>query len=120
MLGFTAQNILSGTMPVWYAEDLEEARESGLILDVRSASEFAGGHVEGALNVPHTELRERIDEVRDAAEGRAVFVHCASGVRSYLATRILLGHGLDARNLSGGALTLQQLVEDWAAVPVAQ
>jgi len=36
-----------------------------------------------------------------------VSVHCASGVRSYLATRVLLAEGLDARNLSGGWLTLQ-------------
>lgn len=44
--------------------------------------------------------------MRAAAEGRPVAVHCASGVRSYLATRVLLAAGLDARNLSGGWLTL--------------
>ncbi len=115
MVGFTAQNILNGTMPVWYAEELGSARETGLVLDVRSAGEFAGGHVPEALNIPHTELRARLDEVRSAAGDRPVFVHCASGVRSYLATRILLGNGFDARNLSGGALTLQQVAEDWTA-----
>ena len=45
--------------------------------------------------------------MRDAADGREISVHCASGVRSYLATRILLGEGFDARNLSGGWLTLK-------------
>jgi NADPH-dependent 2,4-dienoyl-CoA reductase/sulfur reductase-like enzyme/rhodanese-related sulfurtransferase len=53
------------------------------------------------------ELRQRLDEVRQAAHGRDVSVHCGSGVRSYLATRVLLAEGINARNLSGGWLTLQ-------------
>lgn len=108
MLAFTAQNILDGTMPTWRVQDLDTAMATGLILDVRSNDEAANGIVEGALNIPHTELRGRLDEVRAAAAGRPIFVHCASGVRSYLATRILLGDGLDARNLLGGAITLQR------------
>ncbi len=78
-----------------------------LVLDVRSRSEYAEGHLEGALNVPHLELRQRLDEVSAAAGGRAVSVHCASGVRSYLATRVLLSAGFAARNLSGGWITLK-------------
>jgi NADPH-dependent 2,4-dienoyl-CoA reductase/sulfur reductase-like enzyme/rhodanese-related sulfurtransferase len=107
MLGFVAQNALDGTMPQWQAWDLEDAAENTLILDVRSRGEYAYGHLDGVLNIPHTELRERLAEVRAAAAGRDISVHCASGVRSYLATRILLGEGLKARNLSGGWLTLQ-------------
>ncbi|PYG01619.1 NADPH-dependent 2,4-dienoyl-CoA reductase, sulfur reductase [Georgenia satyanarayanai] len=107
MLGFVAQNVLDGTMPQWQAWDLEQVRAESLVLDVRSAEEYAGDHLDGALLVPHTELRDRLDEVRTAAEGRPVAVHCASGVRSYLATRILRGEGIDARNLSGGWLTLR-------------
>ncbi|HEV6955044.1 MAG TPA: FAD-dependent oxidoreductase, partial [Promicromonospora sp.] len=106
MLGFVAQNVLDGTMPQWHAADLDEVVATSLVLDVRSRAEHAGGYLDGALNVPHTELRERLDEVRAAAAGRPVAVHCASGVRSYLATRVLLAAGLDARNLSGGWLTL--------------
>ncbi|GAA3511254.1 rhodanese-like domain-containing protein [Georgenia daeguensis] len=106
MLGFVAQNVLDGVMPQWQAWDLDQVLENSLVLDVRSRAEYGGGHLDGALNVPHTQLRERLDEVRDAAEGRPVSVHCASGVRSYLATRILRGEGIDARNLSGGWLTL--------------
>ena len=63
--------------------------------------------VDGALNIPHLELRRGMDEVSTAAGGRAVSVHCASGVRSYLAARVLLGAGFDARDLSGGWLTLK-------------
>jgi NADPH-dependent 2,4-dienoyl-CoA reductase/sulfur reductase-like enzyme/rhodanese-related sulfurtransferase len=107
MLGFVAQNVLDGTMPQWQAQDLDDARARTLILDVRSRSEYAEGHLDGALNIPHLELRQRLDEVTSAAGGRSVSVHCASGVRSYLATRVLLSEGFDASNLSGGWLTLQ-------------
>ena len=107
MLGFVAQNVLDGTMPQWQAQDLDKARATTLMLDVRSRSEFAKGHLAGALNIPHLELRTRLDEVRAAADGRPVSVHCASGVRSYLATRVLLSEGFQARNLSGGWLTLK-------------
>ena len=106
MLGFVAQNVLDGTMPQWHAAELDDVVATSLVLDVRSRAEHAASHLDGALNVPHTELRERLDEVLAAAAGRPVAVHCASGVRSYLATRVLLAAGLDARNLSGGWLTL--------------
>ncbi len=117
MLGFVAQNVLSGAMPQWQAWDLDEALRTSLVLDVRSAAEFAAGHLDGALNIPHTELRARLDEVIEAADGRPVKVHCASGVRSYLATRILLAHGVDARNLSGGWLTLEAARRSAAPLP---
>jgi NADPH-dependent 2,4-dienoyl-CoA reductase/sulfur reductase-like enzyme/rhodanese-related sulfurtransferase len=106
MLGFVAQNVLDNTMPQWQAQDLEHAMANTFILDVRSAAEFAEGHLAGALNIPHLELRSRLGEVAASAGGRPISVHCASGVRSYLATRILLSAGFDARNLSGGWLTL--------------
>ena len=106
MLGFVAQNVLDNTMPQWQAQDLDYAIANTLILDVRSAAEFAEGHLAGGLNIPHLELRGRLSEVAASAGGRPISVHCASGVRSYLATRVLLSAGFDARNLSGGWLTL--------------
>src|SRR5665811_263860 len=107
MLGFVAQNVLDATMPQWQAQDLDTAMATTLILDVRSGSEYAEGHLDGALNIPHLELRQRLDEVAAAAGGRKVSVLCARGVRAYLATRVLLSEGIDARNLSGGWLTLK-------------
>jgi len=107
MLGFVAQNALDATMPQWQAQDLDEAMADTLLLDVRSEAEYAEGHLDGALNIPHLELRARLDEVHAAAGGRKVSTYCARGIRSYLATRILLGEGLDARSLSGGWLTVK-------------
>jgi len=103
MLGY----VLDGTMPQWQAQDLDEAMATTLILDVRSRSEFDEGHLDGALNIPHLELRQRLDEVTASAGGRKVSVLCARGVRAYLATRVLLSEGFDARNLSGGWHTLK-------------
>lgn len=105
MVGMVAANVMDGLMELWYAEDFEEIRQEALIIDVRSAVEFASGHLPGALNVPHVQLRGRIAEVREAAAGRPVRVTCQVGVRSHIANRILAGHGFDTKSLSGGMLT---------------
>ena len=111
MIGYYGQNVMDGVTKLWYASEIPEVLENSLVLDVRSASEFASGHLEGALNIPHTELRARLDEVREAAGGRPVRVHCQSGVRSFLAERILVQEGFDdVRNLSGGMLTIRDAI----------
>ena len=110
MAGMMASNVLDGSHAIWHAADLPEVLSEALVLDVRSRGEFSSGHLPGALNIPHTELRERMDEVREAAAGRPVRVHCASGMRSYLAHRQLVQAGFDSANLSGGLLTLRAAV----------
>jgi NADPH-dependent 2,4-dienoyl-CoA reductase/sulfur reductase-like enzyme/rhodanese-related sulfurtransferase len=118
MAGFMAQNVLDGTMVQWTAADLDQVLGgSVLLLDVRSAKEYADGTLSGALNVPHTELRERLDEVVLAAHGRPVRVFCASGFRSYLAHRVLAGHGLESATLDGGLMTLAAARRDLALMP---
>ncbi|MBO9556430.1 FAD-dependent oxidoreductase [Cellulomonas sp.] len=107
LVGMAAGNVLDGTLRVWHATDLAVVAETALVLDVRSREEFATGHVPGALNVPHTELRERLDDVREAADGRPVRALCGSGVRSHIAHRVLAQHGFDSASLSGGMLTLR-------------
>ncbi len=94
MAGMVAQNVLDGTLRLWYADDLDKVLDTALVLDVRSARRVRRGHLPEALNVPHTELRDRLDEMREAAGGRPVRVHCASGFRSYLAHRVLDQAGL--------------------------
>ena len=106
MLGMAAQNILTGLCPQWEAADLDEVLAEGFVLDVRGMGEWKRGHLADAKLVPLPELRRRLDEVKEAAAGRTVYVHCASGVRSYLAVRILRQEGVDARNFSGGFMSL--------------
>ncbi|GAA4845163.1 FAD-dependent oxidoreductase [Luteimicrobium xylanilyticum] len=120
MVGLLGSNVVDGTLRLWYADQVDEVSAQALVLDVRSRDEFATGHLPGALNVPHTELRDRLDEVRTATAGRAVRVLCASGVRSYLAHRILAQHGFDSASLSGGMLTLRAALGPRAAVVLAR
>lgn len=96
MMGFIASNLLDGLAPTVYAESIPK---ECAVLDVRTPQEFAAGHIDGSFNIPLDELRDRLSEV---PQGRPLAVTCAVGLRGYLAVRILLAHGFDARNLSGG------------------
>lgn len=114
LAGMVASNVLDDTLRLWYAEDLEEVADEALILDARSVQEYETGHIPGSLNIAHTELRDRLDEVREAAAGRPVRVLCASGVRSAIAHRVLTQSGFDSASLSGGILTLKAALGDRA------
>ena len=70
-----------------------------VLLDVRAPQEYRQGHIEGFRNIPVDELRERLDALEP---GKPVYVICQSGLRSYIACRILAGYGHDCYNFSGG------------------
>ncbi|UXW86218.1 FAD-dependent oxidoreductase [Microbacterium azadirachtae] len=112
LVGMVGANVTDGTLALWYAQDWERLRGETLVLDVRSAAEYAAGHLPGALHIPHTELRGRLDEVRAAAAGRPVRVLCGSGVRSHIAHRLLTQSGFDSASLSGGMLTARAVLGD--------
>ena len=65
--------------------------DGGLLLDVRSPGEFNSGHLDGALNIPVGELKDRLKELD--YKDRSVVVYCASGVRSRRASTLLREHG---------------------------
>lgn len=69
------------------------------VLDVRKASEFAEGHIDGAQNIPHTRLLERIDEVDPA--GKTVYVHCSAGGRSAVAAALVQRYGHEVSYVDG-------------------
>lgn len=117
LIGMVGENVLNGTLRLWYAQECEDVCRDALVLDVRSPGEFASGRLAEAVNIPHTELRGRLHEVREAAAGRPVRVLCASGVRSAIAHRVLAQAGFDSASLSGGMLTLRSLAGATAAVP---
>ena len=97
MAGMIASNFLRGDLPLARWEDIPVT--DALVLDVREPSEFAAGHVPGALNIPLPQLRARLGELpRD----RGIWLYCGVGQRSYYALRILLQHGFAVRNLPGG------------------
>ncbi len=104
MAGFMAQNLLRGDVAFWYGEQLPDLPADAVLLDVRTPREFSRSTLDGALNIPHTELRERTDEI---PAGRPVFAFCASGFRSYLAARVLTQRGYEAATLAGGMATMK-------------
>ncbi len=111
MAAFLAQNVIDGTTVQWSGRDVD-ALGDVLLVDTRSPREFASGHLAGAMNVPHTEIRARLADVVAAADGRPVRVYCASGFRSYLAHRVLAQAGLDSATLDGGLQTLRAMRPD--------
>lgn len=103
MVGFMAQNLLRGDVKFWYAEDLAKLPEPAVLLDVRSRREFTSAALPSSVNIPHTELRDRMSEI---PTDRPVFAYCASGFRSYLAARVLSQSGYQVSTLAGGMTTM--------------
>lgn len=101
MAGFMAENIENGILKQFHFEDVDKLLRDGSVtlLDSRTPGEYARGHVEGFMNIPVDELRQRIGEIE---RGKPVYVMCQSGLRSYISTRILEGEGFEAYNFSGG------------------
>ncbi len=101
MAGFMIDNIAGGILKQWHLEDVDALPRDGSVtlLDARTAGEYARGHIQGFRNIPVDELRERLGELE---KGKPVYVICQSGLRSYIACRILEGQGFQAYNFSGG------------------
>ncbi len=101
MAGFMVENLAKGIVKQFHTEDVGALPRDGSVtlLDTRTAEEYAGGHIEGFQNIPVDELRERLGEIEP---GKPVYVICQSGLRSYIACRILAGYGYEAYNFAGG------------------
>ena len=82
----------------------EFVANDALIIDVRSPSEFAGGHIKGSKNIPLNVLSEKMEEIKKW--NKPVISCCASGMRSAQATSILKNNAVDAMN-GGGWSSLQ-------------
>ena len=101
MAGFMIENIVTGKVKQFHWLDVNNLPRDGSVqlLDSRTPGEYARGHAEGFFNIPVDELRERIGELD---KSKPVYLMCQSGLRSYIASRILTNLGFDAYNFSGG------------------
>ena len=101
MAGYMADNLAAGRYRQFFLEDLENLPRDGSVtlLDTRTVREYERGHAEGFRNLPLDELRDRLEEV---PREKPVYVMCQSGLRSYLACRILTQNGFSCYNFSGG------------------
>lgn len=102
--GYTAANIINGSMPVIHWRELKDMDLSGTtLIDVRTKDEYDLGTIRNAINIPVDELRERIHEI---PADKPVIIFCAIGLRGYIALKILTGRNFkNVRNLSGGYKT---------------
>ena len=114
MAGFMIDNISKG-LKQWHLAEAETLPRDGsaTLLDTRTVGEYSLGHIDGFQNIPVDELRERISEIEP---GKPVYVICQSGLRSYIATRILEGHGFDTYNFAGGFRFYDTVMNDRALV----
>jgi rhodanese-related sulfurtransferase len=92
-----AANVVRGDLELADWNRLKETH--ALLLDVREPAEFADHRIEGAINIPLGQLRDRLDELPRDTE---IWVSCGVGQRAYYACRLLSQHGFKARNLPGG------------------
>lgn len=123
MAGFMIENIEEGIVRQWYLDQLDALQIEMLkpdpavtLLDARTPGEFARGSIPGFVNIPLDDLRDRINEL-DAE--KPVYVICQSGLRSYVACRILAGNGFDAYNFAGGFRYYETVVHDRALIESA-
>ncbi len=118
MAGFMIDNISKGILKQWFLEDVEGLPRDGsvVLLDTRTVGEYSRGHIDGFMNIPVDELRERLEEVE---KGKPVYVICQSGLRSYIATRILAENGYECYNFAGGFRFYDVVVNDRCMIEAA-
>lgn len=102
--GYVANNVISGAMPIFSWREIKDLdKDKVLLLDVRTEAEYTFGTIEGAVNIPLDELRDRISEI---PTDKDIYIFCAVGLRGYLALKILMARGFkNVKNLTGGYKT---------------
>lgn len=111
MLGFVAENVVSGKVKQFFWHDVENLPRDGSVtlLDTRTLLEVGRGKIEGFMHIPVDSLRSRIHEI---PKEKPVYVHCHSGLRSYIACRILSGYGFECYNLAGGWRLYESVINE--------
>ncbi|MDA3947720.1 MAG: FAD-dependent oxidoreductase [Spirochaeta sp.] len=108
--GFVAENVMEKrTRHIQWHQVMGCDLNEMMLVDVRTPEEYATGTIEGAVNVPLDELRDRLDEI---SGDKTIVVFCGVGLRAYHAERVLLQHGfIDVFNLSGGYITFENATQ---------
>ena len=111
MAGFMIEDLESGKVRQFHWNEVEDlpCDGSATLLDVRTAWEYQRGHLDGFRNIPLDDLREHLDELD---RGKSVYVNCQTGLRSYLACRLLTQYGFTCAHLSGGYSFYQVVTQE--------
>ncbi|EKN42666.1 pyridine nucleotide-disulfide oxidoreductase family protein, partial [Clostridium botulinum CFSAN001627] len=103
MLGFVAENVLTGKVETVLSKDIDNRdKDKVILLDVRDDIEIENGKIEGAIEIPINQLRNRLSEI---PKDKEVWIYCQIGLRGYIAARILMANGYKVKNLNGGYKT---------------
>ncbi|MGG5461457.1 CoA-disulfide reductase [Clostridium sp. B9] len=103
MMGYYASNLMYGIVKTIQWNEVDSIdKDKALILDVREEFELMTGKIEGSLNIPLGQLRERLNEL---PKDKNIYVTCQVGIRGYAACRILNQKGYEAINIDGGVKT---------------
>lgn len=106
ILGMHADNILKGLVKPAFMEDLKDS----LLVDVREKPFFDAETIDGAINIPTSQMRERLNEI---PKDKKIVLFCNTGFQSYVASRILLQKGYtEVFSLSGGIELFKELIKD--------
>ena len=87
-------------------DQISDSQDNHIIIDVRSAIEYQTGHLEGAINIPHTEIEERISTHVESLDSK-ILLYCGSGKRSGIAQEVLLKMGYENAVNGGGYESLK-------------
>ena len=111
MAGFMIDNIATGKVKQFHWDELDKLPQDGSVtlIDTRTQGEYARGHVDGFINIPVDDLRENLENID---KSKPVYVMCQSGLRSYIACRILAGEGFDCYNFSGGYRFYENIIKE--------
>ena len=105
MLGFVADNIIHNLVNIVQWNEVKDLiNNDAFILDVRDQIEFELGHIPTSINIPLTELRQRLSEL---PKDQTIYIYCQTGIRAYNAYRILVQKGFNVYNLDGAFRTYQ-------------
>ncbi|MFZ3517186.1 FAD-dependent oxidoreductase [Vibrio harveyi] len=100
---FVANNIIKGDATAIHFDEIDNLSEDQVLLDVRNPGELESvGFIDGAINIPVDQLRQRMNEL---PKDKEIVIYCQVGLRGNVAYRQLVNSGFKARNLLGGYRT---------------
>ena len=108
IVGNVIENEINGLVKNIFWENVEKL-DNPYVLDARSTKEYEKGYFKGAINIPLDELRENISKLDKSKE---IYVYCKTGVRSYIACRILMQNGFKVKNIMGGYNLYKEIEKD--------
>lgn len=108
IVGNVIENEINGLVKNIFWEDVENT-DTPYVLDARTKGEYESGHFSEAINIPVDELRENIDKLD---KNKEILVYCKTGVRSYIACRVLIQNGFKVKNIMGGYNLYKEIEKD--------